>query len=783
MIEQLPARAQGIPLSLGPARFTISRDALSVACELAAYAALAGLVTWRWMLLATPSPAGRGVAIVAIATAGAALLSALGRAGRPRGLARAAGAGITIAFTLGGLLTAGLPAHTVVPPGWDNLASGLETGLPGAFGASFPYIEPDPWIRIVILCGAPLVLGLGAWLGFAPGSERRSRAWALATLVCGFAIATALRAPSEPVAAGLALFAAIAAWLWLGRIVRSGARPAAGLLAAAAVLAVPFAAALDRDGPLLDYQAWDLSLSSASAQSVSYTWDQTYGPLKWSRTGKTLMTVSGSSPQYWRTSVLENFNGLAWTAAGNAVDARFELPDAAERAFSLKDRINALDPRWVHRATFNIDALSSDLVVAPGSVLKLSGLAITSGGPAGLSLPAEDSLGDGDSYTVTAYEPDPSPTDLRFAPKHLDPGLRQYTEIGLPEVVHAPVPTDSFGRPLQRGTHPSPTVSVSTIAMPLFGESAGSPDRRLLAKSAYGDVYALARRLTRHSKTEYDAVTVIERHLRNSYSYDESPPVRKVPLRAFLFRDRIGYCQQFSGAMALMLRSLGIPARVATGFSPGIPNPKTSGVVVRDLDAHSWVEVYFNDIGWVPFDPTPAASPAAAQSAGAGGSPAREPRPQLAGQKAGGPLPLNQRRAGAGSGDGPPWALIVAVAAGGLAALAVAALVSRRRRFLALSSAERAAVSSRELGDLVGRLGLDDTAGVTLLALERRLQMIAGPAAADYVRALRLTRFGRGEAKPPTLHDRRELRRSLFGHGGRRRFLAGIVALPPGAPR
>ncbi len=780
MIEQLPARPPGIPLAR-PARLAIPRDSLAVACELAAYAALAGLVTWRWTLLITPSPDGRGVAIVAIATAGAALLSAVARAGWSRGFARAAGVAITITFTLGGLLAAGLPAHAVVPAGWDNLASGLQTGLPGAFGASFPYVEADAWTRIVILCGAPLVLGLGAWLGFAPGSERRSRMWALVALVCGFAIATALRAPSQPVVAGLALFAAIAAWLWLGRIARSGAPPATALLAAAAVLAIPFAAALDRDGPLLDYQAWDLSLSSASAQSISYSWDQTYGPLKWSRTGKTLMTVSGSSPQYWRTSVLENFNGLAWTTAGNAVDARFELPARAERAFGLQDRINALDPRWVHRATFNIDALSSDLVVAPGTVLKLRGLAIASGGPAGLTLPSEDSLGDGDSYTVTAYEPDPSATDLRFAPKRLDPGLRQYTEIGLPRIVHAPVPADSFGRPLQRGTSPSPTVSVRTIEMPLFDESGRLRDRRLLAQSAYGDVYALARRLTTHSKTEYGAVTAIERRLRGSYSYDESPPVREVPLRAFLFRDRIGYCQQFSGAMALMLRSLGIPARVATGFSPGVPNSKTSGVVVRDLDAHSWVEVYFNGIGWVPFDPTPAASPAAAQSSGPGGSPVRKPRPQLAGQK-GGPLPLNQRLAGA-EGGGPPWALIVAVVACGLTALGVGALVRRRRRFLALSPAESAAVQSRELGDLVRRLELDDSDGVTLLALERRLQTIAGPAAGAYARALRLTRFGRAEAQPPTLRERRELRRSLFGQGGQRRFLSGIVALPPGAPR
>ena len=82
----------------------------------------------------------------------------------------------------------------------------------------------------------------------------------------------------------------------------------------------------------------------------------------------------------------------------------------------------------------------------------------------------------------------------------------------------------------------------------------------------------------------------------------------------FLKQDKLGYCQQFSGAMALMLRMAGIPARVAAGFSPGSYNQDTREYRVRDLDAHSWVEVWFNGIGWVPFDPTPARSPAQSQS-------------------------------------------------------------------------------------------------------------------------------------------------------------------------
>ena len=80
--------------------------------------------------------------------------------------------------------------------------------------------------------------------------------------------------------------------------------------------------------------------------------------------------------------------------------------------------------------------------------------------------------------------------------------------------------------------------------------------------------------------------------------------------------------------MALMLRMAGIPARVVSGFSPGAPDLDEDGLfTVRDTDAHSWVEVYFVGIGWVPFDPTPSASPADLQSAptAAAATPGRSP--------------------------------------------------------------------------------------------------------------------------------------------------------------
>ena len=77
------------------------------------------------------------------------------------------------------------------------------------------------------------------------------------------------------------------------------------------------------------------------------------------------------------------------------------------------------------------------------------------------------------------------------------------------------------------------------------------------------------------------------------FTYSETPPKASVTLDGFLFDAKQGYCQQFSGAMALLLRMAGIPARVVTGFSTGATDIKTGEYVVRDFDAHSWVEAYY----------------------------------------------------------------------------------------------------------------------------------------------------------------------------------------------
>ena len=741
----------------------------AIIARLIAFAALSALVASRWLSLISRPPVGRGIAALAAALAGAAVLAALGRRERlPR--SRIVVAAVTLTTIIAGLVAIGLDPRLLAPLDWGTLGRDLWDGLSGAFAASYPYRGADPWTRTVILLGLPLLLGTAARLAFAPTPGERLRTRGLATLFAAWAIASALNAPAAPVVWGVGLFAAVAAWLWLGRMQRAIAAPVVVLLGVAAAAAIPLAVALDRGRPVLDYRHWNLDLSSPAGRSIFYNWDHTYGPLRWPRSGRTLFTVTGTGAQYWRVTTLDSFNGFRWVASTTTLP-QFQLPAPANRA-GPASRVGALDPRWVHRARFDFDALSSDLVVAPGTVLRMNGANVAE--PSMSVSSSGDVLGDGDSYSVVAYEPDATPAELRNAPARLASGLWRYAQIELPPIAAHEAPANSP----QRRANRARTPSVRTVEPPVYGRSGGVEARRLLARSAYGDVYALTRRLTADSKTEYGAVEAIGGYLRTHYTYSESPPRRALPLRAFLFRDRIGYCQQFSGAMALMLRMIGIPTRVASGFSPGIRRAGGPGYEVRDLDAHSWVEVYFNGIGWVPFDPTPSAAPAASRLAIVNSTGARP------GGHAGSPDDiLTGNRGGSVSGGGAvawPW---IGVGLALLAAALAIVAVRRRSRFLALPAGAAGRAQARELGALATRLRLERDRAITLLELERRLRTIAGPAAAVYVGALRAARFGRDGALPPTLRDRRRLRRALYAGFGLRGRIAGLVAIPPGGPR
>ncbi|MFT3773883.1 MAG: transglutaminaseTgpA domain-containing protein [Minicystis sp.] len=122
----------------------------------------------------------------------------------------------------------------------------------------------------------------------------------------------------------------------------------------------------------------------------------------------------------------------------------------------------------------------------------------------------------------------------------------------------------------------------------------------------------LAEDWTRGTSTSLEKAKAIEHHLRTEYRYDLGSPAgrAKQPLDDFLFESRRGHCEFYSTAMAVMLRTVGVPTRNVTGFIGGSYNRFGRFYAVRQGDAHSWVEVYVDDYGWMTFDPTPPADAA-----------------------------------------------------------------------------------------------------------------------------------------------------------------------------
>jgi hypothetical protein len=123
-------------------------------------------------------------------------------------------------------------------------------------------------------------------------------------------------------------------------------------------------------------------------------------------------------------------------------------------------------------------------------------------------------------------------------------------------------------------------------------------------------VRTLAADWTQGATTPLDQARAIERHLRTDYTYDLDSPAgaARNPLDDFLFDTRRGHCQFYSTAMAVLLRTQGIPTRNVTGFIGGTYNRFGAYYAVRQGDAHSWVEVHIDGQGWQRFDPTPPAS-------------------------------------------------------------------------------------------------------------------------------------------------------------------------------
>ena len=210
----------------------------------------------------------------------------------------------------------------------------------------------------------------------------------------------------------------------------------------------------------------------------------------------------------------------------------------------------------------------------------------------------------------------------------------QFYGIDKAAVAHEAVvpPVGMFAAQLatvDRLTAIGPTFNTRGLYNVLVGYPDVSADELRLAGTNYGDwlapyqnlpatgyrpdyainyIHTLALQLTSGLNNPYDQATAIESYLRSEafkYTLTPAQPPKGVdPMYYFLHDSHQGYCQYFAMAMGEMLRSLGIPTRLVSGYGPGGVDAATRRQIVRDEDAHVWVESYFPNYGWIPFEPT-----------------------------------------------------------------------------------------------------------------------------------------------------------------------------------
>ena len=263
-----------------------------------------------------------------------------------------------------------------------------------------------------------------------------------------------------------------------------------------------------------------------------------------------VFTVASPTRSYWRLTSLETFNGRIWSSTRSYKDADGVLPPGSQ-----------LQPVAVEESVqeFEIGALASIWLPAAYRPVDVEGTdASYDAESASLIVPAEIEVTQpGQRYSISSTLPLLTREELAGAPAAAPEDI-QATYLALP---------DDFSPDVQRE----------------------------------------ALRLTEAAVTPYDKALALQDHFRGggfTYDLDVGRGHSGDDLQRFLFETRTGYCEQFAGAYAAMARAIGLPARVAVGFTPGEPGPD-GRYVVRGANGHAWPEVYLEGYGWVPFEPTP----------------------------------------------------------------------------------------------------------------------------------------------------------------------------------
>ena len=470
-------------------------------------------------------------------------------------VALAAGTVLTTWFQLGETTTFGFPTGATLSQARTELADAWST-----FGE---VVAPAP-----VLPGFVLAASLGVWvIAFAADSAAfRARAMleavvpATTLFVFGGALGTGA---NRLVVSALFLAAGLGHWLaqrslaaaasptWLSSEHGGGTRSLLRLGAGLAAIGVLASVTIGPNLPGADARAvipWRASDRDGPDSRV------TISPLVDIRTRLVdqadveVFRVKATERSYWRLTSLERFDGRRWTSDRQYRSADGELgTDVDVSAAGVRRSVQ----------TFTVGALSVIWLPAAFRPVRISGV---------------DASYDTDSNSILT--PEATAAGLRYTVESALPVMDAEQLQGVP----AQAPRDLANR---------------YTALPVDF----SPE-----------VQTLAGQVTRSATTQYAKARALQDFFRSEpfvYDLDVKPGHSGNDLEEFLFVTRRGYCEQYAGGYAAMARAIGLPARVAVGFTPGELDPETGEYVVRGYNGHAWPEVYLDGFGWVPFEPTP----------------------------------------------------------------------------------------------------------------------------------------------------------------------------------
>ncbi len=279
-----------------------------------------------------------------------------------------------------------------------------------------------------------------------------------------------------------------------------------------------------------------------------------------------VMYVDADRPAFWRGAIYDDWDGTTWhrrDSEASVLARRGSVDGPGVVPAGLGARIG---PTRDNRQTFEIVAPNAEvLFAAPEAVEVRSDHLVVARSDGTLAVP-DDAFGSGARYTVLSQEPLATVDTLRAA----------------------------------SGAVPDPIGQR-------YAQPATATDR----------LRALARQITESEPTTYNKVRAIEAWLSANVEYSLEAPLPPSDVADtvdwFVFDGRQGWCEQIASTLVVMLREVGVPARVATGFVTGDLDPLTGRYTVRAKDAHAWAEVWFPGVGWQGFDPT-ASVPLAGES-------------------------------------------------------------------------------------------------------------------------------------------------------------------------